>query len=149
MLQRLTDLVPEVSHEEWQRNFDLTQLVIGAVVLPASWQRLPPFPYLHPFYGQQLFRKGSSRDGLRVIADCSYFDGKPWLHVSCSRQKRMPTYEDLAEVKAVFVGAEGQALQIFPKRSRHVNLHGFCLHLWCDLSPEGDGLPDFGRYGTI
>lgn len=33
------------------------------------------------------------------------------------------------------------ALQVLPPRAKHVNIHPFCLHLWCCL--DGDVTPDF------
>jgi hypothetical protein len=66
-----------------------------------------------------------------------------------SRAKYIPSYQDLADVKRVFVGDALQAVQLFARAERHVNLHPFCLHLWACLEPAGDGLPDFGKEGTI
>ena len=71
------------------------------------------------------------------------------LHVSVSRAKYIPSYEDLAGVKGAFVGDDRQALQLFPRRADHVNIHPYCLHLWACLEPDGDGLPAFGAEGTI
>jgi hypothetical protein len=89
------------------------------------------------------------RDRRRVIVSVGQQDGQWWLHVSVSREKYIPSYEDLADVKRVFVGDALQAVQIFPRRERHVNLHPYALHLWACLEPDGDGLPDFGKAGTI
>jgi hypothetical protein len=89
------------------------------------------------------------RDRRRVIVSVGQHDGQWWLHVSVSREKYIPSYEDLADVKRVFVGDALQAVQIFPRRERHVNLHPYALHLWACLEPDGDGLPDFGKAGTI
>jgi hypothetical protein len=94
-------------------------------------------------------------DGRRVIGTVARhaMDGVPegrlWLHVSVSRRKYIPSYADVADVKRVFVGDQRQAVQVFPRADRHVNLHEFCLHLWACLDPAGDGLPDFGKDGTI
>lgn len=86
------------------------------------------------------------RDGLKVIATISEEeDGKRWLHVSCSRKARLPSYGDMVDVKAVFVGEHREAYQVFARRSKHVNIMPFCLHLWCCL--DGPALPDFTRGG--
>lgn len=83
-------------------------------------------------------------DGLAVITSASRErDGKRWLHVSLSRAKRVPSYEDLAHVKRVFVGEDRFAVQVFAPRAQHVNLHPNCLHLWCCL--DGHPLPDFSQ----
>lgn len=136
-------MIPEVSEEEWKANFLLTADYATTVKLPPSWSEHCLRPG-HPLFGIRAYKKG----GLFVLLDCSTFwDGTRWIHASCSRKDRMPTYEDLAEMKAVFFGPDRQALQVFPKKSKHVNIHPFCLHLWSCM--DGDGLPDFGRYGTI
>lgn len=90
------------------------------------------------------------RDGRSVILTAGLQpDGRWWLHVSVARPDRMPTYADLQDLKAFWIGGDLQALQVFPPRAKHVNIHRFCLHLWACLDPAGDGLPDFGRAGTI
>jgi hypothetical protein len=132
------------TEEEFQRNKELTE-TLAPHVLPVWWEKVD-IPPSNPFYGQQWYR---NMNGLSVVftADQSSGDGKTWLHVSMSRRSRMPTYEDMKEVKELFVGRNRQALQIFPKESEHVNIHNYCLHLWCAI--EGDGLPAFGEMGTI
>ena len=114
-------------------------------VMPLGWEKLS-VGHDSQFFGQSWYVR---KDGLKVIftADNIQGDGKTWLHVSMSRQKRLPSYEDMQDVKALFIGKDRQALQIFPAESKHINIHPFCLHLWCAV--EGDGLPDFGREGTI
>lgn len=68
-------------------------------------------------------------------------DGKVWLHVSVSRTNRLPSHSDLKYVKRHWIGEDKQAIQIFPKKTEHINIHPFCLHLFHCL--DGDGLPDF------
>lgn len=78
--------------------------------------------------------------GLYVIVDETEIDGKPWRHVSFSRRSRMPDYHDMSLVRGSFLDPDVVALQIFPKRVEHVNLHEYCLHLW---QPIGfDPVPD-------
>jgi hydroxyacyl-ACP dehydratase HTD2-like protein with hotdog domain len=112
-------------------------------VLPVGWRKafMPP-----PFQDQHVFESGH---GLKVIftADNLEGDGKTWLHVSMSRRSRIPTYDDMKEVKEIFVGRDRQAVQIFPKESEHINIHPYCLHLFCAV--EGDGLPHFSKGGSI
>ena len=83
--------------------------------------------------------------GLRVIVDAEIkADGSPWLHVSCSRKDWTPTHEDMALVKADFIGTDRYAYSIWPPADRYVNIHPHCLHLWARLD-EADGriLPEF------
>lgn len=82
------------------------------------------------------------RNGLVVLASGAVeLDDKRWIHVSFSRKDRMPSYDDTCLIKRVFIGEERKAIQVFPPRSEHFNLHKYCLHLWHCL--DGDGLPDF------
>lgn len=134
-----------ISEAEWQESVRRTDAWVATLVLD-GWVDAPIPIQEHPeLEGQRAF---AHRDGRRVIVTVGQHDGGWWLHVSVSRGKYIPSYADLADVKRVFVGGDTQALQIFPKRERHVNIHPNCLHLWARLDTE-DGLPDFGREGTI
>ncbi len=89
-----------------------------------------------------------SRDGLAVIVSCSVEeDGKPWIHLSVSRKKSIPTWVDLVNVKEIFMGKDALAIQILPPRSEYINVHEFCLHLYQCL--EDRPIPDFRKLGTI
>lgn len=82
------------------------------------------------------------KDGLFIIASIQKeLDNKQWIHVSFSRQNKLPSYNDLKLVKNVFIGKDKKAIQIFPEDDAHVNLMPNCLHLWHCL--DGDPLPDF------
>lgn len=85
-------------------------------------------------------------DGLAVILSLAVeLDEKLWLHVSCSRARQLPTYDDMRRVKDLFVGRDRTALQVLPPAAKHINIHPYCLHLWCCL--DGDVTPDFTRGG--
>jgi len=75
-------------------------------------------------------------------------DDKNWLHASVSRKdKTLPTYEDLAQLKRLCIGDHRTALQVFPPADKYVN-RAEVLHLWACL--DGDVVPDFtGGLGTI
>ena len=95
----------------------------------------------HPalFPGQKLFIRFT---GLRVIVqDHIYQDGNKWSHVSTSHKNKLPTYKEMCLVKKLFIGDDKKAIQVFPEKSDHVNIHEFCLHLFCNLSC--DNIPDF------
>jgi hypothetical protein len=134
----------EISTSQLRECLNLTAKYVP-VILPAGWESIR-LPESHPLYGQRIFQ---NKNGLAVIftADNLHQPGKTWIHVSMSRRERLPTYDDMTEVKALFVGRDRQALQIFPPESKHINIYPFCLHL-CSCV-EGDGLPDFGAEGTI
>jgi hypothetical protein len=84
--------------------------------------------------------------GLKVIVSVAIEgDGKAWLHVSCSRRDRLPSWEDLKFVKETFIGESNYAYQIFPPKSQYVNIHPYCLHLYHCL--EEAPLPEFSFLG--
>jgi hypothetical protein len=85
---------------------------------------------------------------LRVLCSaCVESDGKRWIHVSCSRPNRLPSWEELRLVKDTFIGRDRKAIQVLPPASEYVNDNPHVLHLWACL--DGDGLPDFRKDGTI
>lgn len=78
--------------------------------------------------------------GLRVIAS----DGLGWEHVSVSRAKRTPSWDDMCRVKSLFWGEDDLVVQFHPPKSEYVNNHPYCLHLWrksmsndfCEVPPK-------------
>ena len=135
----------DMSEAEWQEAKRRTDRWVESLP-PYPWIERPipvGFPQLE---GQRAFEH---RNGRRVVLTVGQQDGRWWLHVSLSRAQHIPSYEDLADVKRTFVTDRYQAVQVFPRRERHINIHPYCLHLWACLEPEGDGLPDFGSEGTI
>jgi hypothetical protein len=106
-------------------------------VLPANWRMMPSADgakYVAP-------------DRLSVIVSGSFeLDGKRWLHVSCARPDRLPSWEDLREVKNRFIGADKLAVQVLPPESRYISIHPYCLHLWHCI--DADPVPDFARGGA-
>lgn len=85
--------------------------------------------------------------GLIVIVSGAFeLDGKRWLHVSCSRRDRLPSWEDLREVKDRYIGKEKLAVQVLPPQSRYINIHPYVLHLWHCV--DVDPIPDFARGGS-
>jgi hypothetical protein len=136
--------MPTMTEEEWQQAKAWTDEEWARVVLPPGWKELP-IRDGDIGHGARMATRGKTSLMFSVGAQ----DGKRWLHVSIAHPEKMPSYLDLAEVKAIFIGKDRQAVQIFPAVAEHVNLHGRALHLWACLEPEGDGLPHFGSEGTI
>lgn len=92
---------------------------------------------------------------LKVIMSVEFYPyshtGKPkgprWIHLSCSREGRVPSYQDLTTMKKLFLGDDLAGIMVLPKQEEHVNIHPNCLHLFC---PYGfDPLPDFRVQGMI
>lgn len=105
------------------------QLSEPTLPTPKGWREVRS-----PIVGRAFL---SMDGGLTVIVSEDTEESKRrWLHVSMSRRGRMPTYDDLATVKRVFIGDRLPAYQIFPVRKEHVNLHEFCLHLWAPLDDD-------------
>lgn len=82
------------------------------------------------------------KDGLFVIVSAAIEDdGYPWLHVSLSRKKQLPAWEEIKYVKELFIGKDKYAYQIFPPTDKFVNIHPFVLHLWHPLKHQP--IPEF------
>jgi len=81
---------------------------------------------------------------LKVMEDVTVkSDGKRWLHVSVSKPNgKMPTYEDVQEVRRLFISEDRECYQVFPTKDRYVNFHNV-LHLWSCLDQPGGVLPHF------
>ncbi|KAA0888792.1 DUF7694 domain-containing protein [Oryzomonas rubra] len=98
--------------------------------------------------GARAFRRKG--DKLYVLFTASHWPGddRIWIHVSASFPNKTPSYQDMAEVKRLFVGEDRKAMHIFPARQYHVNIHEHCLHLFSCVEGD-DGLPEFGAFGSI
>lgn len=76
--------------------------------------------------------------GLRVIL--SVEDRGPdtgtWLHVSLSRASKLPSWDDVREVKDLFIGRDRCALHLVPPEKFYVNVHPHTLHLWSRLDAD-------------
>lgn len=57
-------------------------------------------------------------------------DGMGWEHVSASLTKRCPNWPEMCLIKDIFWDSEDAVIQIHPPKSKYVNQHPFCLHLW-------------------
>lgn len=103
-------------------------------VLPAGWQIAQ-----EGADGTSYINKSQ---GIFAILSVSVEqDGKTWLHLSVSRSSRLPSYDDLLWCKSIFIGDKRKAVQVFPPKSEHINIHPYVLHLWACLAE--DPLPDF------
>lgn len=65
-------------------------------------------------------------------------DGAGWEHVSVATKSRVPTWDEMCFIKALFWADEECVIQYHPPRSRYVNNHPYVLHLW---KPIGAALP--------
>lgn len=140
--------VPTCTEAEFQEALDITAKY--APPIPLGWKGAD-FPPGSPLHGNRVYQRLGDR--LAVILTASRWPGdtvsdRVWLHVSLSRPHSMPTYQDMCEVKELFIGPDRRAYQIFAEKAQHVNIHEYCLHLWCVVEGE-DNFPAFGKDGTI
>lgn len=115
----------------------------------ANWQ--PPTNLPQNWKVIRLSKDGAAyknRTGLAVIISCCVeADGLSWVHLSVSKRKQFPTWDEFVQVKELFLGRESLALQVLPPRTEWVNDHPFCLHLYQCLDQRPT--PDFRKLGTI
>ena len=63
-------------------------------------------------------------------------EGIPWEHVSVSLSNRCPNWEEMCFVKSLFWDDEETVMQLHPPRSKWINNHQYCLHLWRPVNQE-------------
>lgn len=56
-------------------------------------------------------------------------EGNEHVSVSLHGMKKLPTWEEMSEIKDIFWGDEENVVEIHPKKSEYVNI-GEVLHLW-------------------
>lgn len=81
----------------------------------------------------QISFPGEAR-GICIIAS----NGFGWEHVSVSFGRgstKTPSWDTMCKVKDLFWDEETTVMQIHPPRSKWVNYHPGCLHLWRPLHP--------------
>ncbi len=67
-----------------------------------------------------------------------YEDGIIREHASVSRVTgdKLPTWEEMCDLKDIFWEDEEECIQIHPRKSDYVNLVGNCLHIWSMKRPK-------------
>ena len=111
-------------------------------ILQAGW-----VVYIVGMDGVKWVHQESQKQVITTVE--THPDNKHWLHVSLSKwngqivapQFIMPNWDDLKDLKSTFIGPNRKAVMVFPEESRYVNIHPYCLHLYCCL--DGDPLPEF------
>lgn len=82
--------------------------------------------------GAFMIRSLKIKSTLFAIAS----DGGGWEHVSVSRQKSTPSWDEMCFIKDLFWGQEDCVVQFHPPASEYVNVHQHCLHLWRPTTGE-------------
>lgn len=69
---------------------------------------------------------------LRVIEsdDQEYGDGDVWKHVSFSTRYRLPDWNEIKSIRAMFFPPDAEVIQVFPPTAEWVNTHPFTFHMW-------------------
>lgn len=82
------------------------------------------------------FFRGSQR-GMTVI----WSWGGGWEHVSMDGKNRMPTWEEMCQLKDMFFVEEECCVQYHPPKSEYVNNIPYCLHIWKPIEKYSGILP--------
>ena len=82
------------------------------------------------------FIRGSKR---RMTVIWSFGGG--WEHISMDGKKRMPTWEEMSELKDMFFDEDECCVQYHPPKSEYVNNIPYCLHLWKPVEKYSGTLP--------
>ena len=62
---------------------------------------------------------------LFIVSEGMQPDGRWWIHASVSRtDKKIPSYDDLRKLKEMTIGEDRIAIQVFPPKSRHIDIAG-------------------------
>lgn len=86
--------------------------------------------------GMGEFVRGSQK-GMTVI----WSWGGGFEHVSMDGKKRMPTWEEMCELKDMFFGEDECCVQYHPPKSEYVNNIPYCLHIWKPIEKFSGKLP--------
>lgn len=65
-------------------------------------------------------------------------DGMGWEHVSVSFKNvdRSPTWDEMCFIKNIFWDDTDTVLQYHPPKSKYINNHPHCLHLWRPIDKD-------------
>lgn len=107
-------------------------------VLPTQWRQVPT-PEVSR--GSVTYQNHSNLLAVLLSAEKAPGTHEVWLHVSVSHRDRIPTWEELRDVKDLFVGRDKLALQVLPSADEYVNICWRVLHLW--HCPDRRPVPDF------
>lgn len=79
--------------------------------------------------GAFLIQSPLDHANMRVIASVDM----GWDHVSVSRARRCPNWQEMEHVKRLFFNDDEVAMQLHVAVKEHVNFHPNTLHLWRPL----------------
>lgn len=108
----------------------------------SDWSFLNRHRFNHPLYPRtdaswgfngcfQFALAGEAR-----LIRCIASDGMLWQHVSVSfpmKKTCVPSWDLMCRIKDLFWEPEDVVVQYHPPKSKHINNHPGCLHLWRPL----------------
>src|SRR4030095_12544682 len=80
--------------------------------------------------GDGLSNGAARIDGPHRQLTVIFSDGLGWEHVSVSTPGRCPNWQEMCFIKDLFWDADDVVMQLHPAKSRYVNNHPHCLHMW-------------------
>lgn len=86
--------------------------------------------------GMGTFTRGSCK-GMTVI--WSYGGG--WEHISIDGKNRLPSWDEMCELKDMFFEEDECCVQYHPPKSEYVNNAKYCLHIWKPIERYVGKLP--------
>jgi hypothetical protein len=85
-------------------------------------------------YGKFLVNGPCGARLMIVASGADFAESDGFEHVSVSTERRCPNWIEMCFVKDLFWDDEETVVQFHPPKSRYVNNHEFCLHLWRDVN---------------
>ena len=89
-------------------------------------------------FGAFLIPGPCGRDLLVIASSGDESEGIDWEHVSVSLRNRCPNWEEMCHVKSLFWDDEESVMQLHPPKSKWINNHPYCLHMW---RPTKEAIP--------
>lgn len=86
--------------------------------------------------GMGEFVRGTQK-GMTVI----WSWGGGWEHVSMDGKKRMPTWDEMCDLKDMLFMENECCAQYHPPKSEYVNNIPYCLHIWKPIEQYSGILP--------
>ena len=67
--------------------------------------------------------------------------GGGWEHVSIDGKKRIPTWDEMCQLKDMFFTEDECCVQYHPPKREYVNNIPYCLHIWKPIEQYSGVLP--------
>lgn len=87
-------------------------------------------------FGAFLVPGPNGRDLMVIASSGDESMGIDWEHVSVSLPNRCPNWLEMCRIKSLFWDDEETVMQLHPPKSKWINNHPHCLHMWRPKSGE-------------